>query len=155
MAYRVDMSGARRVIPDGVYLLAVTKLEVKNAKSSGNPMVMLCTTVQEGEHTGFKVFPTNLVLTDKAAFKIEEFLQAINEPFDYSNGNSAELEPSEWYGKQFYAELKSFPLGNPPTGSDISQIVRFVPWGAAAGGEAKNVFDDDDTSTSRRRRRAE
>jgi len=67
-----NSTGGFDVVPEGEYVVAVTKSEWRNAKSNpDNKMIYMEITIQEGEHKGQKLFERlNLINSNPVAVKI-------------------------------------------------------------------------------------
>lgn len=73
---RVDMSKADGRAPIGDYICLVTKVELKNSKSSGKPCLYWTLKIGIGEHKGDTIMH-NTSLVPKALFKLRETLEAM------------------------------------------------------------------------------
>ena len=62
-------------VPEGIYSIRVDKVESKNSKSSGKPMIAIETSVTDGEFMGRMLF-INLSLDEKALWKVKDFYTA-------------------------------------------------------------------------------
>jgi hypothetical protein len=78
----VDLTGFKdrvgQYVPPGRYRVLVEEAESDTSKQ-GNPMVVLYLRVQGGEHDGSNLVD-RLTLTDKAMFRVVNFMQAIGMP---------------------------------------------------------------------------
>lgn len=112
----LDFSGveSRKPLEEGIYVLTVETAEEAPAKSSGNPMIKLKYAV-EG-HDQNKLFD-NFVLTQKALWKLKEFLEAL----DYDVDEIAELDVQELVGQQVQAKV----IVEQYDGNDVNRIKKY------------------------------
>jgi hypothetical protein len=75
----VNFSGVeagRRAVPDGTYQAEVTSAELQEAKSSGNPMIVVKWKILSGKGKGATVYD-NISLTPQALWKLRGCLEAL------------------------------------------------------------------------------
>lgn len=72
-------NGGRREVPHDTYEVAVTKLELTKAKSSGSPMVTCWMKILEGDYKGSLIFMNQVVTQGFQIHIVNEFLRSLLE----------------------------------------------------------------------------
>lgn len=97
LGFDVDKEAAG--LPEGTYKFQVVSAEPKTSQS-GNPMISVRSEViEDPQYTGKSVFD-NITLIPSAAFKLQEFCNAIG--LDYRNG----IDPDQWASRTFYGDVE-------------------------------------------------
>ena len=88
----------REPLPEGSYEVQVSGT-ANTISQAGNPMVKLeLDIIGDPAHTGRRIFDT-LVLTDKVAWKLVQFMDALRLP------SRETFDPTDWVGKTCYVDI--------------------------------------------------
>lgn len=120
---------SRPPLPPGDYIFTATHVEQKNAKTSGNPMIVVTFTVDDesSEYNGFKVF-NNYVLTQNAMGRLKQLMIAVGGSLD------GKIRASEILGAKIRASVINETVvgqpdanGNPGKESVFARIQNELP----------------------------
>lgn len=110
----------------GRYLATVTSVEQTKARSTGNDMIVVWLEIAAGPFEG-KALRTNLTLTEKAMFKVVEFLSALG----YKTPKKAlTVNTDQWLRKQVVIDVENRENeynGTVTTRTEVSSVMRATP----------------------------
>lgn len=113
--------GAGPILDPGDYRFKVVNATEKKAQKSGNPMIELESRVLNPDGTeGRKVYD-NLVFTEKALWKVDQFLAAIGA--HPGAGKSVQLDAEDLIGREFRAKVI---IGQNDKGQDRNEIESYL-----------------------------
>lgn len=118
---QTDGTGVTKYVEPGFYPARVHNAEEKTSRN-GNDMIEL--TIWAEADTGFCSIIENLVSTEKAAWKIDQFLHAIGKKF--KPGEPVAIVAAELINKTCWVQVEDKPYtdkdGNQRTGSQVKRF---------------------------------
>ena len=112
-------------VPNGEYVLQITKAEEAQSRN-GSPMVKLtCTVDSPDEYAGAVIFHyvTFLEKGSSGAGIALHFLKCIGEPYEEGD---LEVNPKRWESKKFKAKVVQEPYSTPDGKKGVSNKIRGV-----------------------------
>jgi len=150
--FKVNMSKSANVIPNGDYLLLVSKAEETKSKA-GNPMAKMEYKVVEGPGPKGFVVRDNIVSADAASFRVRAFVNGFEDySIDDEFTGDVEFEPGDFINKTFWAKVEksSGDDGYAPK----SEVIKIYEWDKppTATTDYDSAGDSDEPKTKTRRR---
>jgi len=107
-------------LPEGAYLVSITKCEEKTGKESGKLYLSWELTVQDGVYTGRKVW-LNTSLLPEASWKIGDLLTALGE--SHASNTEMNLEPDDYLGRELVVTVTNTRMYEGKPQNDVDKLM--------------------------------
>lgn len=130
-----DRSGSR--VPKGRYRVQIEDVEMTKTSKTNRDMITLWLRITGGEYDGYTVID-RLTITEKALFRVVNFMQALNMP---TPKKKLKITPNKWVGRTVEIDVAD---GEPYNGTVRSEVKGYIRPPKAKNEDTSDDFEDDD-----------
>lgn len=132
-----DRSGSR--VPEGRYRVQVEDIEVSKSKTN-KEMITLWLRITGGDYDGYTVID-RLTITEKALFRVVNFMQALNMP---TPKKRVKIIPQKWVGRTLEIDVAD---GEPYNGNVKSEVKGYLRLPKGQDEDTSDDLGDDEDDT--------